>query len=38
MVLVGKPDGRRLIGGPARRREDNIKNIYSRSGMGTGMG
>jgi hypothetical protein len=24
-VLVGKPEGRRLLGRPKRRREDNIK-------------
>ena len=25
MVLVGKPEGKRLLGRPRRRREDNIK-------------
>jgi hypothetical protein len=26
-LLVGKPDGNRLLGGPSRRWENNIKNI-----------
>jgi hypothetical protein len=25
MVLVGRPEGKRLLGRPRRRREDNIK-------------
>jgi hypothetical protein len=29
-VLVGKPEGRRPLGRPRRRREDNIKRIFER--------
>jgi len=32
-VLVGKPDGRKPLGSPRRRWEDNIKTSL-RSGMG----
>jgi hypothetical protein len=33
-VLVGKPEGRRPLGKPIRRREDNIKMNLKRGGMG----
>ena len=31
MVVVGKPQGKRRLGRPRRRWEDNIKLILSRS-------
>jgi hypothetical protein len=34
-VLVGKPEGRRMLGRRRRRSEDNNKNGYSKSEMGT---
>jgi hypothetical protein len=34
MTLVGMPGGRRPLGRPRRRWEDNIKNGSSRSEMG----
>jgi hypothetical protein len=37
-VLVGKPEGKRPLGRPRRRWEDNIKNVSSRSGMGAWTG
>ena len=48
-VLVGKPEGKRPLGRPRRRREDNIKMIFrkwegvvgtgwSRLRIGTGGG
>jgi hypothetical protein len=33
-ILVGRPEGRRPLGRPRRRWEDNIKIGSSRSGMG----
>jgi hypothetical protein len=36
-VLVGKPEGRRPLGRPRRRREDNIKMDVQEVGCG-GMG
>jgi hypothetical protein len=33
-ILVGRPEGKRPRGRPRRRREDNIKMLSSRSGMG----
>jgi len=33
-VLVGKPEGKRQLGRPRRRWEDNIKMGFSRSWMG----
>jgi hypothetical protein len=33
-VLVGKPEGRRPLGRPRRRWEDNIKWIFERLGGG----
>jgi hypothetical protein len=32
-VLMGKPEGRRPLGRPRRRREDNIKDDFSGRGM-----
>jgi hypothetical protein len=34
-VLMGKPEGRRLLGRPRRRREDNIKIDLQEVGWGT---
>ena len=34
-VLVGKPEGKRLLGRPRRRREDNIKMGLQEVGCGT---
>jgi hypothetical protein len=33
-ILVGKPEGRRTLGRPRRRREDNIKMDLRRIGWG----
>jgi hypothetical protein len=33
-VLVGKPEGKRPLGGPRRRCEDNIKMDLSKVGCG----
>jgi hypothetical protein len=33
-VLVGRPEGKRQLERPRRRWEDDIKNGYSRSGIG----
>ena len=33
-VLVGKPEGKRLLGRPRRRREDNIKMDLEEVGFG----
>jgi len=30
---MGKREGKRPLGRPRLRREDNIKNVFSRSGM-----
>jgi hypothetical protein len=30
MVLVGKPDGKRALGRPGRRWEDNIKFVFKK--------
>ena len=35
-VLVGKPDGKRLLGRPRRRWEDNIKMDLEEVGRGCG--
>jgi hypothetical protein len=35
-VLVGKPEGKRLLGGPRRRWEDNIKMDVEEVGGGRG--
>ena len=35
-VLVGKPEGKRPLGRPRRRREDNIKMDLEEVGMGCG--
>jgi len=37
-VLVGKPHGRRQLGGLRRRWEDNIKIDLQEVGLGVGMG
>ena len=34
MVLVGKPEGRRPLGSPRRRRENNIKMDFREVGWG----
>ena len=34
MVLVGKPEGKRPLGRPRRRREDNIKMDLQEVGCG----
>ena len=34
-VLVGKPEGKRKLGGPRRRREDNIKMDLQEVGCGS---
>ena len=33
-VLVGKPEGKRPLGRPRRRREDNIKMDFQEVGVG----
>jgi hypothetical protein len=33
-VLVGKPEGRKLMGRPTRRWEDNIKADFQEMGCG----
>jgi len=33
-VLVGKPEGKRSLGRPRRRQENNIKMVSSGSGRG----
>ena len=33
-VLVGKPEGKRLLGRPRRRLEDNIKKDFQEVGRG----
>jgi hypothetical protein len=33
-ILVGKPEGRRLVGRPRRRWEDNIKMDLTEIGFG----
>jgi len=33
-VLVGKPEGKRPLGRPRNRWEDNIRMIVKRNGMG----
>jgi hypothetical protein len=35
-VLVGKPEGKRPLGGPRRRWEDNIKMDFQEVGGGLG--
>ena len=35
-VLVGKPEGKRLLGRPGRRWEDNIKMDFQEVGRGCG--
>jgi hypothetical protein len=35
-VLVGKPEGKRLLGRPRRRWEDNIKMDLQEGGWGRG--
>jgi hypothetical protein len=37
-VLVGKPGGKRQLGKPRRRREDNIKMDLEDVGYGTWIG
>jgi len=34
--LVGKPEGKRPLGKPRHRWEDNFKMFFSRSGVGRG--
>jgi len=36
MLLVGKPEGKRPLGTPRRRREDNIKMDFQEVGGGRG--
>jgi len=36
--LVGKPEGKRPLGKPRHRWEDNFKMFFSRSGVGRGGG
>ena len=36
-VLVGKPEGRRPLGSPRRRCEDNIKREHQEVGWGHGV-
>ena len=38
MVLVGKPEGKRPLGRPRRRRKDNIKMELQEVGGGCGVG
>jgi hypothetical protein len=33
-ILVGKPEGKRSLGRPRRRREDNIKMYFQEVGCG----
>jgi hypothetical protein len=33
-ILVGKPEGKRLLGRPRRRWEDNIKMAFQKLGYG----
>jgi hypothetical protein len=35
-VLVGKPEGKRMLGRPRRRWEDNIKMDVEEVGVGSG--
>jgi hypothetical protein len=37
-ALVGKPDGKRTLGRPKRRWEDNIKTYIQRNRMGVWTG
>jgi len=37
-VLVGKPDGKRSLGRPRRRREDNIQTDLQEMGVGAWTG
>jgi hypothetical protein len=37
-VLVGKPDGKRPMGRPRRRWEDNIKMIFKKRDVGVWTG
>jgi hypothetical protein len=37
-VLVGKPEGRRLLGRPRRRREDGIRMYLTEIGLGVWIG
>ena len=37
-VLVGKPEGKRPLGRPRRRWEDNIKTDLQEVGVGRGTG
>jgi hypothetical protein len=37
-VLVGKPEGKRLLGRPKRRWENNIKRIFSTLEVVVGTG
>jgi hypothetical protein len=37
-VLVGKPEGKRLLGRPTRRWEDNIKMDLQEIGVGGSWG
>jgi hypothetical protein len=37
-VLVGKPEGKRPLGRPKLRREDNIKMVYQEMGCGAWTG
>ena len=34
-VLVGRPEGRRLLGRPRRRREDTIRGDFQEMGWGS---
>jgi hypothetical protein len=36
-VLVSKPDGRRILGRPRRRWEDNIRMVIQRVRWGCGL-
>ena len=37
-VLVGKPEGKRQLGRPRRRREDDIKTHLQKVGCGGDLG
>jgi hypothetical protein len=37
MILVGRPEGRRPLGRPRRRWEDNIKMYLQEVGWGHGL-
>jgi hypothetical protein len=37
-VLVGKPEGKRLLGRPRRRREDGIRMVLGKIGLGVWIG